>query len=304
MSYAFDPELAPWVELIPRPDLSDVGRARELARQLAAQRPPVPVPGNVTVADADAAGVPVRIYTPADRPVPHPALLYLHGGGFVTGSVESGHEEALHRAADLGIVTVSVDYRLAPEHPFPAGLEDSYAALEWTADHAGELGIDPGRIAVGGDSAGGGLAASLTQLVRARRGPAIRFQYLGIPELDDRLDTPSMLAFHDTPLWNRPLAELSWTYYLGDVTELDGVPAAPARAGDLTGLPPAFVAVCEFDPLRDEGLRYAQRLLADGVTVELHLYPGTFHGCALARDAAVTRRMAADADAALRRALG
>ncbi|MBO0852912.1 MAG: alpha/beta hydrolase [Nocardia sp.] len=303
MSYAFDPELIPWVERLPKPDLSDVVRARALAQRMLAQLPPAPIPAGVTVTDTDAAGVPVRVYAPADRPTPRPALIYLHGGGFVTGSVESGHEEALRRTTELGVVIVSVDYRLAPEHPFPAGLEDCYTALEWTAARADALGVDPARIAVGGASAGAGLTASLTQLTRVRCGPPICFQYLAIPELDDRLDTGSMRAFHDTPLWNRPLAQLSWSYYLGDRTDLDGVPAAPARAADLTGLPPAFIAVCEFDPLRDEGLRYAQRLLAAGVGVELHLYPGTFHGCGVARDTAIVRRMTSDSDAALRRAL-
>ena len=170
-------------------------------------------------------------------------------------------------------------------------------------DNAADLGIDPARVGVGGDSAGGGLAASVALLARARGGPALRFQYLGIPELDDRLETVSMRAFVDTPLWNRPAAELSWKYYLSGESTLDGVHAAPARAADLSGLPPAFISTCEFDPLRDEGLDYAQRLLQAGVSVELHHYPGTFHGSGFVTDAAVTKRMIADMISAIRRAL-
>jgi acetyl esterase/lipase len=198
-------------------------------------------------------------------------------------------------------VVVSVDYRLAPENPYPAGLEDCYAALQWTAAKASELGVDPARIAIGGSSAGGGLTAALALLARDRGGPAVKFQFLDIPELDDRLDTPSMTRFVDTPIWNQPNAVRSWRYYLG------GQPAdqyaAPARAEDLTGLPPAYVAVCEFDPLRDEGLTYAHRLIQAGVPTELHHFPGTFHGSSMVQTAAVSKRMAAEGIDAIRRGL-
>jgi acetyl esterase/lipase len=250
--------------------------------------------------------VPVRIFTPAGAGGRLPGLLYIHGGGFVLGSVDASHDDALCIAAEVGAVVLSVEYRLAPEHPFPAGLEDCYAALTWTAANAADLGIDPGRLAVGGESAGGGLSAATALLARDRGGPALCFQLLGIPELDDRLDTPSMRAFHDTPIWNRPNAELSWDYYLGEgVRGTAGVSpyAAPARAEDLTGLPPAYVTTCEFDPLRDEGLAYALRLVQAGVGTEVHHYPGTFHGSGLIPDAAVSRRMAADRLGVLRRAL-
>jgi acetyl esterase len=156
---------------------------------------------------------------------------------------------------------LSVDYRLAPKHPYPAAVEDCYAALAWLAGAATELGVDPDRIAVYGDSAGGGLAAAVALLARDRGGPRLAMQFLGIPELDDRLETPSMTAYVDTPVWNRPRAEVSWAYYLGDAIKPGSrdVPAyaAPARATDLTGLPPAFITVCQFDPLRDEGIAYA-----------------------------------------------
>jgi acetyl esterase/lipase len=194
---------------------------------------------------------------------------------------------------------------LAPEHPFPAGLEDCYVALVWLHENAKELGVDTTRVAVNGGSAGGGLAAGLALLARDRGGPAICFQYLGIPELDDRLDTPSMQRFTDTPMWARPSAEVSWKWYLGE--NHDGEVssyAAPARAVDLSGLPPAYVSTQEFDPLRDEGIIYALRLLQAGVSVELHSFPGTFHGSGIVTTAAVTRREQAEKFAVLRRALG
>jgi acetyl esterase len=212
---------------------------------------------------------------------------------------------ALARA--VGAVVVTVEYRLAPEAPFPAPLEDVYAGLVWFAEHAADYGVDPARIAIHGISAGGGLCAGLALLARDRGGPAIAFQYLGVPEVDDRLTTPSMTAFTDTPIWNRPNAIVSWDSYLGE-----GVPgsadvspyAAPARATDLSGLPPAYVSTMAFDPLRDEGIAYGLALLAAGVPVELHLFPGTFHGSTLIEGAAISKREITERVAVLRRALG
>ncbi|SPM30384.1 alpha/beta hydrolase [Mycobacterium terramassiliense] len=230
----------------------------------------------------------------------------MHGGGFIAGDLETEHAGNVGLARALGVVVVAVDYRLAPETPFPGPLEDVYAGLVWMAEHAEQLGVDPHRIAIHGVSAGGGLCAGLALLARDRKGPRIAFQFLGVPELDDRLATASMTAFTDTPLWNRPKAVASWDCYLGagragsdDVSSY----AAPARATDLAGLPPAYISVMQFDPLRDEGIAYAQALLAAGVTVELHLFPGTFHGSALIPDAAISQREGAEAVAVLRRAL-
>nr|WP_194737057.1 alpha/beta hydrolase [Actinomadura sp. RB99] len=298
--------------MIPEITLTDPAAMRDADDRLLAAHPRYEPPVPVDVRDVAVPGpggapaVPVRIFTPAGAGGRLPGLLYIHGGGFVLGSVDASHDDALCIAAEVGAVVLSVEYRLAPEHPFPAGLEDCYAALTWTAANAADLGIDPGRLAVGGESAGGGLSAATALLARDRGGPALCFQLLGIPELDDRLDTPSMRAFHDTPIWNRPNAELSWDYYLGEgVRGTAGVSpyAAPARAEDLTGLPPAYVTTCEFDPLRDEGLAYALRLVQAGVGTEVHHYPGTFHGSGLIPDAAVSRRMAADRLGVLRRAL-
>jgi acetyl esterase/lipase len=221
-------------------------------------------------------------------------LLYLHGGGYCLGSVEIEHAGAVQLAYALGAVVVSVEYRLAPEHPYPAGLEDCYASLCFLAALDG---VDPARIGVHGQSAGGGLAAAVALLARDRGGPALAVQSLGMPALDDRLETPSMRAFVDTPMWSRQQAAQSWQLYLGGA-EADGY-AAPARMADLHGLPPAYITTMELDPLRDEGISYAMRLLEAGVSVELHNYPGTFHGSAVAMKAAVSKRAGAELVTAL-----
>jgi acetyl esterase len=235
-----------------------------------------------------------------------PGILLIHGGGFIIGSVEGEHVGAARTALDVGAVVVSVEYRLAPEHPFPAGLHDCYAALTYLAEHSEELGVDPARLALCGTSAGGGLSAATALLARDLGGPPLCFQMLHIPELDDRLDTPSMQAFTDSPIWNQPLAVQSWNAYLGAGADRDNVSpyAAPARATDLSGLPPAYISTAEMDPLRDEGILYALGLLRAGVSVELHQFPGTFHGSALVTTAAISRRAQREAVVVLRRALG
>jgi acetyl esterase/lipase len=310
-----DPELASIVPLLPESRYADPVAARAALADLIAQFGIVPDVTGLDVEDrlvpgvADAPDVAVRVYRPSDRPVPLPALLYLHGGGFTLGSIETEHLDAIALTRTLGVVVVSVEYRLAPENPFPAGLDDCFAALAWLAAESTNLGVDPARIAVYGQSAGGGLAAGLCLMARDRGGPPICFQFLGIPELDDRLETPSMQAFVDTPLWNRPNAELSWRHYLGEHKHCgaddDSVShyAAPARATDLSGLPPAYVTTMEFDPLRDEGILYALHLLQAGVPVELHQFPGTFHGSSIIPSAAVSKRMYAERLVVLRRAL-
>jgi acetyl esterase/lipase len=304
-----DPELAVAVPFLPALGMGEPEEARAALRQVLAELPRPPLPETLTIVDRTVPGVdgnevPVRVYSPARDGAPVPALLYIHGGGFVVGDLDTEHAGAAAIAAGLGIVVVSVDYRLAPEHPFPAPLEDCYSALRWLADEAGTLGVDGQRVAVLGQSAGGGLAAGLALLARDRGGPALCFQLLAIPELDDRLDTPSMVAFTDTPMWNRPSAERSWRYYLGDAAGGATSPyAAPARADDLVGLPPAYVSTCEYDPLRDEGMVYALRLLQAGVSVELHQFAGTFHGSTLV-PSAVSRRQQAEMVDALRRGLG
>jgi acetyl esterase/lipase len=312
--YAFDPELADLAAVSVHPPPTDAAEARrQMAEMMATMRIEVDVTG-LAIEDVVVPGPPgapdvtVRVYTPKPRTADQlPAVLHIHGGAFALGSIESESAGAVRLAREVGAVVVSVEYRLAPEDPFPAGLEDCYAALTWLHDDATGLGVDPARVAICGSSAGGGLAAALALLARDRNGPPICFQYLGIPELDDRLDTPSMRRFHDTPMFSRPAAERSWDWYLGDGRRggADVSPyAAPARATDVSGLPPAYVSAMEFDPLRDEGILYALALLAAGVAVELHVFPGTFHGSVVAEHAAVTQREKAEQIVVLRRALG
>jgi acetyl esterase len=290
MEYVLDPELAAVAPVIPALDLSDVPGMRALTSKLlasAAQYEPermlnvedVAVPGYQGAPD-----VPVRVYAPSERTGPVPALLYLHGGAYVMGELASIDHQARLIADRAGIAVVSVDYRLAPESPYPAALDDSYAALLWMAGEAGQsYGIDGARVGVLGESAGGGLAAALALVARDRGGPALVAQFLDAPTVDDRLETHSMRNLPDTPAWSASNSSYSWKYYLGDVAQ-PGSPevplyAAPARAGlkDLAGLPPAWVAAYQVDPTRDEGLDYAHLLIQAGVPTELHHYSGAFH---------------------------
>ncbi|MEH6582641.1 MAG: alpha/beta hydrolase [Halioglobus sp.] len=313
MTYAIDPELAPVLEFLPALSIEDVPAARAgfdaLIQQMNSEldESGLTIENRAIPGPEGAPDIPLRLYTPENTLDAVPALLHLHGGGFVLGNLDSEHATCLSLCRNLGIVLVSVDYRLAPETPYPGGLEDCYTALQWMSANAGDLGIDIDRIGVFGQSAGGGLSAATALLTRDRKGPKLCFQYLGIPEVDDRLDTPSMQQFVDTPMWARPAAELSWDYYLGDAYSRGGsdVPyhAAPARAENLAGLPPAHVTTMEFDPLRDEGVLYALKLMQAGVSVELHSYPGTFHGSALVTTAEVSRREAEEMRVALRRGL-
>jgi acetyl esterase len=312
MDYAIDPELLPLLELIPDSDPDDIVAARALAESFVDLINAGIDYSGVTIADldvpgpADGATVSLRWFVP-ETALPaagRPALLHIHGGGFISGSIDLELDFLVSTTRDLGIAIASVDYRLAPEHPFPAGVEDCYAALVWLHDRAAVLGVDPARIAVGGGSAGGGLAAAVALMARDRHGPPLCFQYLGIPELDHRLETVSMQRFTDTPLWNRPAAERSWEYYLGTVEGEVSPYASPSIADDLRGLPPAYVNTMEFDPLRDEGILYALRMLQAGVNVELHSYPGTFHGSQAVTSAAVTVRAREELMVALTRGLG
>ena len=192
-------------------------------------------------------------------------------------------------------------YRRAPEHRFPAALDDAYAVLVWTAEHAAELGVDPARIAVGGHAAGAGLAAAVALRARDEQGPAIRFQLLNQPELDDRQETWSARNFTDTPFMTRPSSPRRG----GTTWARRRARRTPPRRGptDLSGLPPAYVATAEFDPLRDEGIAYALRLLQAGVPVELHQWAGTFHGSQAILSAEVSQRQIAELTGVLRRAV-
>ncbi|GAA4840614.1 alpha/beta hydrolase [Kitasatospora terrestris] len=295
-----DPELEAFVPFLPHTDLSDPVTAREVFAERAAARP-VPDLSDLEIEDRTVPAdpdVPVRIYRPHGA---RGAVVWMHGGGFVFGDVETEHPWAARLAQGSGAVVVSVGYRRAPENPYPAALDDVYAVLGWLAGHAADLGIDPDRIAVGGHSAGANLAAGTALRARDQQGPAIRFQLLNEPGLDDRQDTWSQRNFTDTPWQNREKVTLAWRHYLAGRSATPY--AAPAREEDLSGLPPAYLAAAEFDPLRDEIIGYALRLLRAGVPVELHQWPGTFHGSQAIMSAAVSQRQIAELCAALRRAV-
>ncbi|MEU3483881.1 alpha/beta hydrolase [Streptomyces sp. NPDC033754] len=297
-----DPELEAFIPFLPLMDMSDpvAGRKEFAARAAAA---PAPDTSGMEVEDhtvSRPAGpdVPVRVYRPHGA---QGAIVWMHGGGGVFGDLDTEHPWAARVAGLSGAVVISVGYRLAPEDPFPAALDDAYAVLVWAAGHADELGTDPARIAVGGHSAGANLAAAAALRARDEQGPAIRFQLLNQPGLDDRQETWSARNFTDTPWFNSGARAAAWRHYLGDRPATPY--AAPARAADLSGLPPAYIATAEFCPNRDEGVAYALRLMQAGVSVELHQWPGTFHGSQAILSAEVSQRQNAELGAVLRRAL-
>ena len=219
--------------------------------------------------------IPVRVYTPPGSG-PFPALVYCHGGGWVTGSIATHEPICRALAHGAGCAVVSVDYRLAPEHKFPAAVEDCYAVTRWLADNGAALGLDPARLAVGGDSAGGTLATVVALWARDRGGPALACQLLIYPITDYMPDLPSRLK-NGYFLSNADVA-WAWKHYLTSAAEADDPSAAPLRAADLTGLPPAIILTAEFDPLHDEGNLYADRLRAAGVPTVLARYDGMIHG--------------------------
>ncbi|MFJ9870602.1 alpha/beta hydrolase [Streptomyces sp. NPDC101165] len=218
--------------------------------------------------------------TSADPAAPLPVIYHVHGGGMVLGDNRAGVDGPLTWARELGAVVVSVEYRLAPEHPHPAPIDDVHAGLLWTAAHAEEIGGDPDRIVIAGASAGGGLAAALALLLRDRQGPPVIGQLLMCPMLDDRNETVSSHQMAGLGVWDRTANETGWTALLGKRRGGPDVPshAAPARASDLSGLPPAFLDVGSAETFRDEVVDYASRIWQSGGTAELHVWPGGFHG--------------------------
>ncbi|GAA2599321.1 alpha/beta hydrolase [Winogradskya consettensis] len=244
----------------------------------------------------------IRVYRPVDATTDLPGIYFIHGGGMILGSVDGEDPIATLLCDRVGAVVVSVEYRLAPENPHPVPVEDCYRGLVWTAEHARELGIDLDRLAIFGASAGGGLTIATALMARDRRGPALTFMMPIYPMIDDRNQTSSSYEITDIGIWDRSGNIEAWAWYLG------GKPAdqyaAPSRAEDLTGLPPAFIDVGTVDLFRDEDIAFAQRLMQAGVPTELHVHPGSYHAAeTFAADAALSTRIWALRVDALRRAL-
>lgn len=321
-----DPELLPALDLVSSQDLTAHTLAtvrasdRDLAQRLSAEAarfPGVRVDSHY-VARARGlertAGDPAvrvllcrptrraRLRSPAQPAVP--AVLWVHGGGYVSGSADLDLPAASALAQDLGCAVAVVDYRLAPEHPHPAALHDCYAALAWLSANAGELDVDLARMAVLGESAGGGLAAATCLLARDRRAVALAYQVLVYPMLDDRTVTRAGHPYAGEFVWTRESNRFGWTCYLG--SEPGGVDAAPyavpSRAADLAGLPPTSLCVGSLDLFVDESVDYARRLIEAGVPTELHVYPGAYHG--FPPGTSVHKRHHQDVRTALQRAFG
>jgi acetyl esterase/lipase len=313
----FDPELAAALELIsaqlpPMNTIEQVRQMREGGAGRIATDEQLSRDGRFVVEDRVVPGpsggpeVTLLVCRPAEARGPRPLIYYTHGGGMVLGTYRDV-AGALDWAEALDAIVVSVEYRLAPEHPHPAPVEDVYAGYVWTVEHAEKLGADPERIVIAGASAGGGLTAALALLARDRKAHQALGQLLMIPMLDDRNDTPSAHQMVGIGVWDRAANELGWGSLLGEARGTEGVSeyAAPARAADLSGLPPAFIDVGSAETFRDEAVAYASRIWQAGGVAELHVWPGGFHGFAgLAPQAAVSHAARAAHLSWLRRLLG
>jgi acetyl esterase/lipase len=288
-------------ELTPAP-VGDIATRRAAMEPLHARiEAAQPIPADVTTIDyhaesADGSTVLLRWYTKDGTASGGPAVVFLHGGGMILNSVALYDGEVSRYVSTSGVSFLSVDYRLAPEFPHPKPVEDAYAGLSWLAGHAAEIGVDPARIAVMGDSAGGGVAAGLALLARDRGGPAICRQILLYPMLDDRNVTPDP-ALDGLVTWSYDDNLTGWQALLGAARGGPDVSpyAAPARMADATGMPPLYLEALELDIFRDEDIEYARRTAAAGVSTELHVHPAVPHAFeAVAHDSTVARRMMAD----------
>jgi len=256
------------------------------ARRVAEERAPLqfslaePV---ATVREIDVPGpngpVRTRVYTPAS-PVPLPILVFFHGGGWVTGSLDTHDGVCRSLATRTPCVVASADYRMAPEHRFPAAVEDAWALMQWVSAHAREIGGDAGRLAVGGDSAGGNLAAVMALRARGAAGSALRLQLLLYPVTDHDFDRPSYVRNATGYGLTREAMRWYWDQYVPDVAQRNNPEASPLRAADLSGVAPAVVLTCEYDPLLDEGVAYAERLAEADVPTVHQRYDGVIHGVA------------------------
>ena len=297
-----DPELLPGLEYSfrfpPPTSLTELSAFRQNAQPAAGSASR----DGVAIRDHSVDGVALRTFTP-DGPGPHPAIYWIHGGGMIAGTVDLDTAYCADLCARVGAVVVAVEYRLAPEHPFPAPLQDVRAGLDWLFASAQSLSVDPGRVAVAGSSAGAGLAAALMLAHRDAQGPRLAFAYLMYPMLDSTHTSGSAREFTDIPTWNRAHSEFAWECYLGSSAAASPY-AVPAHAADLSGLPPALIQTGELDLFRDEDIAFAARLLGAGVPTELHVYPGAYHGFELnCPDSYIGSKCLRDRDAALIRAL-
>lgn len=286
-----DPGFVALLEQTPFPTIDATTLAQARANRLAMV---VPLSDGVERTDHVVPGDPdvvVRVHRPKGVEGPLPCVYSIHGGGYVLGSYTMDDARFDVWCQRHTLVGVSVEYRLAPETPYPGPLDDCYLGLRWVHQHAADLGIDPDHIGIAGTSAGGGLAAAVALLARDRAEVPLRFQLLDCPMLDDRQITPSS-RLDGLLIWSRESNEFGWRSYLGDLYGTADVPAyaAPARATDLSGLPPAYVCVGNVDGFRDEDIDYALRLNQAGVPTELHVHPGAPHGVGFAPDLDVAKR--------------
>ena len=312
-----DPELKGPIKMMlsqmPPTNFKNLPAARAASKQMmAAMKTQMPVIPDIVTEDRTIPGpkgspnIIVRIYRPEKQAGLLPALLWIHGGGYILGDIDQEDTTTKQFTLAGECVVVSVEYRLAPEHPYPAPLEDCYAALKWLSSHAGELKVDRSRVAIGGASAGGGLAAGLAVLARDRAEVKTIFQLLVYPMIDDSNIAPPSDTLPDALFWTRENNLIGWRSYLGCEPGGEGIScyASAFRASNLEGLPAAYIAVGDIDLFAQEDIGYSRRLIAAGVPTELHVYPGGCHAFdMLVPDADVSKRFTADIHRALKRAL-
>jgi acetyl esterase/lipase len=310
-----DPELQPMLEQLPPGNLSVevLPQMRTQSRQMVEQAksnmpafPAIEVTERFIPGPTNAPEVRVLVYVPRQAARPVPVILWIHGGGYVVGSADVDDLQLKQMVTEVGCAAVALDYRLAPEERFPGALEDCYAALKWLHANAADLGVDANRIAIGGSSAGGGLAAALGLLARDRNEVPVAYQLLKSPMLDDRTcvtDDPH--PYTGEFIWTPAANQFGWSAYLGHEPGAEGVSpyAAPSRAASLAGLPPTVITTGALDLFLDEDMEYARRMMREGVPTELHVYPGAYHGFHLTPTGWVAQACARDCNNALRRTL-